>query len=137
MLDGYESYLVAFVAGSREPERARDLYSKGMTGDALARLIEIAEFDLRNGQYWDGTRADIRSAPRIGSIGATLAIVRDCRSVGGVVRKRATNEIVAGSTDPDIDDLVVELVKVDGRWLVTRTDRTNAVEGRATCVPGP
>ena len=52
-----------------------------------------------------------------------------------VLRKRATNAVVPGSTDPDVDDLIVDLVKVDGRWVVTRTERTNAVEGKGTCAP--
>jgi hypothetical protein len=133
VLDGYEAYLVAFVEGSREPERARELYPKGMTGDALARLIEIADFDVSKGQYWDGTRSDITSTPRVQSIGATRSTVRDCRSVGGVLRKRASNEAIAGTSGLDVDDLVVDLVKLDGRWVVTRTDRTNEEEGKATC----
>jgi hypothetical protein len=134
VLDGYEAYLLAYVAGSREPERAAELYAKGMTGDALARLIEIARFDVANGQYWDGTRADIKGNPRVQTIGDTRAALRDCRSVAGVLRKRANNEPVAGTTGVDVDDLLVDLVKVDGRWVVTRTDRTNAEEGKATCV---
>ena len=133
VLDGYEAYLVAYVAGSREPERAEELYAKGMTGDALARLIEIARFDVANGQYWDGTRADIKGNPRVQTIGDTRAALRDCRSVAGVLRKRANNEPVAGTTGVDVDDLLVDLVKVDGRWVVTRTDRSNAEEGKATC----
>ena len=136
VLQGYEAYLQAYVAGSREPERAAELYAKGMTGDALAKLIEIANFDVTNGQYWDGTRADIISKGRVETIGATRATLRDCRSVGGVLRKRATNEPVSGTTSADIDDLFVDLVKIDGRWVVTRTDRSNQEEGRATCVPG-
>ena len=133
VLAGYEAYLAAFVAGSRDPERARDLYAKGMTGDALARLIEIADFDVAHGQYWDGTRAAITSNPRVQTIGETTASLRDCQSVGGVVRKRATNEPVAGGSGVDVDDLLVDLVKLDGRWVVTRTDRANQVEGKATC----
>ena len=91
MLDGYEAYLVAFVEGSREPERAVSSTPKGMTGDALARLIEIADFDVSKGQYWDGTRSDIIVRPACRSpIGATRSTVRDCRSVGGVLRKRGS-----------------------------------------------
>jgi hypothetical protein len=136
VLDGYESYLQAYVAGSREPERAAELYAKGMTGDALARLIEIANFDVANGQYWDGTRADITSKARVETLGDARATMRDCRSVGGVLRKRATNEPVQGTTSADVDDLFIDLVKIDGRWVVTRTDRSNKEEGKATCVPG-
>jgi hypothetical protein len=136
VLDGYESYLLAYVAGSREPERAAELYAKGMTGDALARLIEIANFDVANGQYWDGTRGDITSKARVETLGDARATMRDCRSVGGVLRKRATNEPVQGTTGTDVDDLFIDLVKIDGRWVVTRTDRSNKEEGKATCVPG-
>lgn len=136
VLDGYEAYLLAYVAGSREPERAAELYPKGMTGDALARLIEIANFDVANGQYWDGTRADIMTRGRVETVGDARATLRDCRSVGGVLRKRATNEAVQGTTSADVDDLFVDLVKIDGRWVVTRTDRSNKEEGKATCVPG-
>jgi hypothetical protein len=136
VLAGYEAYLVAYVAGSREPEKADELYAKGMTGDALARLIEIARFDVSNGQYWDGTRADISGNPRVQTIGDVRSTLRDCRSVGGVLRKRVSNEPVAGTIEADIDDLLVDLVKIDGRWVVTRTDRTNAVEGRAKCTAG-
>ena len=134
VLVGYESYLVVFAAAAREPERVQEILPKGVTGDALARLIDIARHDLSEGQYWDGKRADIISNPRVQSIGESRATLRDCRSVGGVLRKRATNALVSGTTDPDIDDLVVDLVKLDGRWVVTRTDRTNQVEGKSTCV---
>jgi hypothetical protein len=136
VLDGYEAYLQAYVAGSREPERAAELYAKGMTGDALARLIEIANFDVTNGQYWDGKRADIVSKGRVETIGETRSTMRDCRSVGGVVRKRSTNAAIPGTSGADVDDLFIDLVKIDGRWVVTRTDRSNQEEGKATCVPG-
>ncbi len=133
VLAGYESYLVVFAAAAREPERAEAILPKGVTGDALDRLIEIARYDISQGQYWDGTRAHIISKPRVQSIGESRATIRDCQSVGGVLRKRATNNVVSGSTEPDIDDLVVDLVKIGGAWVVTRTDRTNTVEGKSTC----
>lgn len=137
VLDGYENYVVAFVAATREPERARELLPKGMTGDALARMLDIADAYVAAGEFWDGTRAQITSHPRVESLGVTQARVRDCRSVAGVVRKRTTNEAVAGSTGVDVDDLLVDLVKVDGRWVVTRTDRLNETEGKATCAASP
>ena len=105
VLVGYESYLVVFAAAAREPERAEAILPKGVTGDALDRLIEIARYDISQGQYWDGTRAYIISKPRVQSIGESRATIRDCQSVGGVLRKRATNNVVSGSTEPDIDDL--------------------------------
>ena len=135
VLSGYEAYLVAMAAAAKDPERAEQLLPPGVTGDALARLIELARFNVAEGQYWDGTRADILSSPRVQSVGATRSTIRDCRSVGGVLRKRSTNAVVPGSTDPDVDDLIVDLVKIDGRWVVTRTDRTNAEEGKGTCAP--
>ena len=134
VLSGYEAYLVVFAASAREPERAEAILPPGVTGDALARLIDIARYDVSQGQYWDGKRADIISKPRVQSIGESRATIRDCRQVGGVLRKRATNEVVSGSTEPDVDDLIVDFVKIDGRWVVTRTDRTNTVEGKSTCV---
>ena len=133
VLAGYEAYLMVFASAAHDPENAEAILPKGVTGDALARLIDIARYDLSQGQYWDGKRTDIVSRPRVQSIGESRATIRDCQSVGGVLRKRATNEIVGGTTDPDIDDLVVDLVKLDGHWVVTRTDRTNAVEGKGTC----
>ena len=133
VLAGYESYLVVFAAAAREPERAETILPAGVTGDALDRLIEIARYDISQGQYWDGTRADIVARPRVQSIGESRATIRDCRQVGGVLRKRATNNVVNGTTEPDVDDLIVDLVKIDGRWVVTRTDRTNTVEGKSTC----
>ena len=135
VLVGYESYLVAMAAAAHDPERAESILPKGVTGDALARLIDIARFNIAEGQYWDGTRADIVSTPRVQSIGESRATLRDCQTVGGLLRKRATNEIVPGSTEPDVDDLIVDLVKINGRWVVTRTDRTNAEEGKGTCAP--
>ena len=135
VLSGYEAYLVAMAAAAHDPGRAEQLLPPGVTGDALARLIELARFNVAEGQYWDGTRADILSSPRVQSVGVTRSTVRDCRSVGGVLRKQSTNAVVPGSTDPDVDDLIVDLVKIDGRWLVTRTDRTNAEEGKGTCAP--
>ena len=134
VLSGYEAYLVVFAAAAREPERAEAILPSGVTGDALARLIDIARYDLSQGQYWDGKRADIVSKPRVQSIGESRATIRDCQSVGGVLRKRATNDVVSGSTEPDVDDLIVDLVKMEGRWVVTRTDRSNTVEGKSTCV---
>ena len=134
VLAGYESYLVVFAAAAHDPEHAEAILPTGVTGDALARLIEIARHDRSQGQYWDGKRADIVSKPRVQSIGESRATIRDCQSVGGVLRKRSTNEVVSGSTEPDIDDLVVDLVKIEGRWVVTRMDRTNTVEGKSTCV---
>jgi hypothetical protein len=133
VLAGYESYLTVFVAAAREPEKAETILPAGVTGDALSRLIEIARYDLSKGQFWDGMRTDIIAKPRVQSLGETRATIRDCQSVGGVLRKRATNEVVNASVEPDIDDLVVDLVKVDGRWVVTRTDRTNTIEGRSPC----
>lgn len=133
VLIGYEQYLVAVVAVSRQPEQAEQLLPKGMTGDALDRMLEIARFNVAEGQFWDGTRADFKGGPKIQSVGDTRAVLKDCRSIGGVVRKRTTNEIVAGTTEPDVDDLIVDLVRIDGKWVVTRTDRTNKVEGRSTC----
>jgi hypothetical protein len=133
VLVGYEQYLVAVVAVSRQPEQAEQLLPKGMTGDALDRMLEIARFNVAEGQFWDGTRADIKSGPKVQSVGDTRAVLKDCRSIGGVVRKRTTNEIVTGTTEPDVDDLIVDLVRIDGKWVVTRTDRTNKVEGRSTC----
>ena len=133
VLSGYEAYLVVFAAAAHEPERADAILPSGVTGDALARLIDITRYDISQGQYWDGKRADIISKPRAQSIGDSRATIRDCRQVGGLLRKRATNEVVSGSTEPDVDDLIVDLVKIDGRWVVTRTDRTNTVEGKSTC----
>ena len=133
VLDGYEVYLVAVVEASRNPETASQTLPKGVTGDALNRLLEIAAFNVSQGEHWDGTRNDIKSGPRVQSIGATRATLRDCRSIGGVLRLRKDNSIVPGTTEPDVDDLLVDLVKIDGRWVVTRTDRTNQTEGRSTC----
>ncbi len=133
VLAGYESYLTVFVAAAREPEKAETILPAGVTGDALSRLIEIARYDLSKGQFWDGKRTDVIAKPRVQSLGETRATIRDCQSVGGVLRKRATNEVVSASIEPDIDDLVVDLVKIDGRWVVTRTDRTNTIEGRSPC----
>lgn len=135
VLAGYASYLVVFAAAAREPERAGSILPKGVTGDSLARLIDIARFNVAEGQYWDGTRTNIVSTPRVQSIGESRATLRDCQTVGGVLRKRTTNEVVPGSTEPDVDDLIVDLVKIGGRWVVTRTDRTNALEGKGTCAP--
>ena len=135
VLSGYEAYLVVLAAAAHEPERAEAILPKGVSGDALARLIELARFNVAEGQFWDGKRADILSAPRVQSVGVTRSTIRDCRSVGGVLRKRSTNAVVPGSTDPDVDDLIVDLVKIDDRWVVTRTDRTNAEEGKGTCTP--
>ena len=135
VLSGYEAYLVAMAAAARDPERAESILPKGVTGDALARLIDIARFNIAEGQYWDGARSDIVSTPRVQSIGESRSTLRDCQTIGGVLRKRATNEVVPGSTEPDVDDLIVDLVKINGRWVVTRTDRTNAVEGKGTCAP--
>ena len=133
VLSGYEAYLVVFASAAREPERAEAILPTGVTGDALARLIEIARYDISQSQYWDGKRADIISKPRVQSIGESRATIRDCRQVGGVLRKRSTNEVVSGSTEPDVDDLIVDLVRSDGRWVVTRTDRNNTLEGKSTC----
>ena len=90
VLSGYESYLVVFAAAAREPERAEAILPSGVAGDALARLIDIARYDISQGQYWDGKRADIVSKSRVQSIGDSRATIRDCQSVGGVLRKRAT-----------------------------------------------
>ena len=133
VIAGYESYLAVFVAAAREPEKAESILPSGVTGDALNRLIEIARYDLSQGQFWDGKRTDIIAKPRVQSLGESRATIRDCQSVGGVLRKRATNEVVSASVEADVDDLVVDLVKIDGRWIVTRTDRTNTVEGRSPC----
>ncbi len=133
VLEGYEAYLVAVVEASRNPETAPQTLPKGVTGDALSRLMDIAAFNVAEGQYWDGTRNDIKSGPRVQTVGATRATLRDCRSIGGVLRLRKDNSMVPGTTEPDIDDLLVDLVKIDGRWVVTRTDRTNQTEGRSTC----
>lgn len=133
VLDGYQTYLVAVVEASRNPETAPQTLPKGVTGDALNRLVDIAAFNVAEGQYWDGTRNDIKSGPRVQTVGATRATLRDCRSIGGVLRLRKDNSIVPGTTEPDVDDLLVDLVKIDGRWVVTRTDRTNQTEGRSTC----
>ena len=100
-------------------------------------MYRSADFDVVHGQYWEGTRADIVSNPRVQTIGDTTASLRDCRRVGGVLRKRTTNSPVAGTTGVDVDDLLVDLVKIDGRWVVTRTDRTNVEEGKATCAGFP
>ena len=136
VLQGYEAYFTAFVAAAREPQRAKELLPQGMTGDALTRLLEIHRLDAADGVFWDGTRADIISAPRIETIGDTTATIRDCRSVGGVLRKKSTNEVVPGTADPDIDDFKVTLVLVERKWKVTSTERFNDAEGRSKCVPG-
>lgn len=136
VLQGYEAYFTAFVAAAREPQRAKELLPQGMTGDALTRLLEIHRLDAADGVFWDGTRADIISAPGIATIGDTTATIRDCRSVGGVLRKKSSNEVVPGTADPDIDDFKVTLVLVDRKWKVTSTERFNDVEGRSKCVPG-
>ena len=136
VLAGYESYFTAFVAAAREPERAEQLLPTGMTGDALARMLEIRRLDATEGVYWDGTRKSIITGPRIESIGETTASLRDCRSVGGVVRNKATGQVVAGTTEPDIDDMRVTFVLMSGKWVVTATERFNDVEGRSRCVPG-
>jgi hypothetical protein len=136
VLAGYENYFTAFVAAAREPERAEQLLPAGMTGDALARMLEIRRLDATEGLYWDGTRKSIISGPRIESIGETTATLRDCRSVGGVVRNKGTGAVVAGTTEPDVDDMRVTFVLMDGNWVVTATERFNDVEGRSRCVPG-
>ena len=136
VLQGYEAYFTAFVAAAREPQRAKELLPQGMTGDALTRLLEIRRLDAADGYYWDGTRADIISAPRIESFGATTATVRDCQSIGGILRVKSTNAAVAGTATADVDDLRVTLVVLNGRWMVTSTERFNDVEGRSKCVPG-
>jgi hypothetical protein len=136
VLAGYEKYFTAFVAAAREPERAEQLLPAGMTGDALARMLEIRRLDATEGLYWDGTRKSIISGPRIESIGETTASVRDCQSIGGVLRKKATGQPVAGTSEPDVDDLRVTFVLMSGKWVVTATERFNDVEGRSRCVPG-
>ena len=136
VLKGYESYFTAFVAAAREPQRAQEFLPQGMTGDALTRMLEIRKLDAQEGLYWDGTRKDIANGPRVDNVGDTTAVLRDCRSVGGVLRKKSTNEIVPGTTDPDIDDFKVTLVLVKDTWLVTATERFNDVEGKSKCVPG-
>ena len=133
---GYEAYLTAYVAGARNPEKASTLLPIGMTGDALARMLEIRRLDAKDGVYWDGSRKDIVSGPTIEAVGETTATLRDCRSVGGVLRQKATGDVVAGTTEPDVDDFRVTLVRVDGKWLVTATERFNDVEGRSRCKPG-
>ncbi len=136
VLKGYESYFTAFVAAAREPQRAPELLPQGMTGDALTRMLEIRKLDAQEGLYWDGTRKDIVSGPKLETVGDTTAVLRDCRSVGGVLRKKANNEVVPGTTDPDVDDFKVTLVLVNSKWLVTATERFNDVEGKSKCVPG-
>ncbi len=69
LLAAYENYFTAFVAAAREPERAEQLLPAGMTGDALARMLEIRHLDAAEGLFWDGTRKDIVSGPRIEAIG--------------------------------------------------------------------
>ena len=54
----------------------------------------------------------------------------------GVLRKKATGAIVAGTTEPDIDDMRVTFVMIADKWVVTATERFNDVEGRSRCVPG-
>lgn len=136
LLAGYENYFTAFVAAAREPERAEQLLPAGMTGDALARMLEIRRLDANEGLFWDGTRKDIVSGPRVEAIGETTATLRDCRSVGGVLRKKANGQVVAGTTEPDVDDMRVTFVRVADKWVVTATERFNDVEGRSRCVPG-
>lgn len=136
VLKGYEAYFVAFVAAAREPERAKDLLPLGMTGDALTRLLEIRRLDASEGVYWDGMRTDIVSAPKVESVSETTATLRDCQSIGGVIRKRSTKAVVPGTTEADVDDFKVTLVVVSGKWLVTSTERFNDVEGKSKCVPG-
>lgn len=136
VLTGYENYFTAFVAAAREPERAAQLLPTGMTGDALARMLEIRRLDATEGLFWDGTRKDIVSGPRIESIGETTATLRDCQSVGGVLRNRTTGQVVAGTTEPDVDDMRVTFVLIAGKWVVSATERFNDVEGRSRCVPG-
>jgi hypothetical protein len=136
VLAGYENYFTAFVAAAREPERADQLLPLGMTGDALARMLEIRRLDAAEGVYWDGTRKDIVSGPRIEAIGESTATLRDCRSVGGVLRRKASGEVVAGTTEPDIDDMRVTFVLIADKWVVSATERFNDVEGRSRCVPG-
>ncbi len=136
LLAGYEKYFTAFVAAAREPQRAEQLLPSGMTGDALARMLEIRRLDAAEGLFWDGTRKSIVSGPRVESIGETTATLRDCRSVGGVLRRKATGEVVAGTTEPDVDDMRVTFVRIGDAWVVTATERFNEVEGRSQCVPG-
>ena len=136
LLAGYENYFTAFVAAAREPERAEQLLPVGMTGDALARMLEIRRLDANEGLFWDGTRKDIVSGPRVEAIGETTATLRDCRSVGGVLRKKANGQVVAGTTEPDVDDMRVTFVRIADKWVVTATERFNDVEGRSRCVPG-
>ena len=99
-------------------------------------MLEIRRLDAKDGVYWDGSRKDIVSGPTIEAVGETTATLRDCRSVGGVLRQKATGDVVAGTTEPDVDDFRVTLVRVDGKWLVTATERFNDVEGRSRCKPG-
>jgi hypothetical protein len=136
VLKGYEAYFTAFVAAAREPGRAPELLPQGMTGDALTRMLEIRKLDAEEGLFWDGTRKDIVNGPRLDTVSDTTAVLRDCRSVGGVLRKKANNEVVPGTTDPDVDDFKVTLVFVKDKWLVTATERFNDVEGKSKCVPG-
>ena len=137
VLAGYEKYLQALVAAAKEPSRSSELLPKGMTGDALARQLEIRRIDVTEGLYWDGSRSDIKSSPQVQVIGATSAVLRDCRSIGGVLRKRAGNAPVADSQGVDVDDLRVTLVVVDGQWLVSSADRYNEVEGKSQCAGAP
>ena len=136
VLQGYEAYFMAFVAAAREPQRAKDLLPLGMTGDALTRLLEIRRLDAADGYFWDGTRADIISGPRVENIGASTATIRDCQSIGGVLRKKSTNEVVPGTTEAEVDDFRVTLVLINGKWRVTATELFNEVEGKSKCVPG-
>lgn len=133
---GYEAYLSAFVAAAREPEKAPTLLAVGMTGAALTQVLELRRLDAQDGVYWDGTRKDIVSGPTIEAVGDTTATLRDCRSVGGVLRQKATGAVVPGTSEPDVDDTRVTLVRLDGKWIVTATERFNDVEGRSRCKPG-
>ena len=66
----------------------------------------------------------------------STATIRDCQSIGGVLRKKSTNEVVPGTTEAEVDDFRVTLVLINGKWRVTSTELFNEVEGKSKCVTG-
>ncbi len=129
---GYEAYLTADVAAARNPEKASTLLPLGMTGADARDPSPRCEGRRLLGRNSQGhsQRTNDRSCRRYDR---NVAGLSKCRRV---LRQKATGDVVAGTTEPDVDDIRVTLVRLDGKWVVTATERFNDVEGRSRCKPG-
>jgi hypothetical protein len=121
LLAAYENYWIAETAAAREPRIGKFLFQRILIADAYNLSTSNNEIEIKEGTYWDGTRADIQLLnTRIRSLTSRSAKIEDCVTRAGVGRTHPNGQIIPGTERIDREEIQLLAANINGVWLFTR-----------------